>query len=207
MSPIIDDGQRSVDPVRRRGPLGCAVNLPGTHKFDLQSTVGLLNFYYDFGQRGHFSPYVGAGIGFVRHKTSNGTINGYFDNPLGVRQRSFRHDRRQEHDAVGRRPDDRLLGRAALQHAPRCRLSLPLHGQGRNGQSQRHEHRHRCHGCQPTQSTTIRPSPTSTRISSASACATTSAAAAPAVSAADLPHMIRPGVRARLRTAAACRLG
>lgn len=69
MSPIVDTV----------GCGGCAVNLPGEHKFDLQSTVGLLNFYYDFGQRGHFSPYVGAGIGFVRHKTSNGTINGHFD--------------------------------------------------------------------------------------------------------------------------------
>jgi opacity protein-like surface antigen len=55
-------------------PLQCASNLAGTHKFDLQSTVGLLNFYYDFGQRGHFSPYVGAGVGFVRHKTSNGVL-------------------------------------------------------------------------------------------------------------------------------------
>lgn len=58
----------------------CAVNLAGTHKFDLQSTVGLLNFYYDFGQRGHFSPYVGAGLGFVRHKTTNGVLLDTGDN-------------------------------------------------------------------------------------------------------------------------------
>lgn len=68
MSPIIDT----------TNCFGCATNLPGEHKFDLQSTVGLLNFYYDFGQRGHFSPYVGAGLGFVRHKTSNGTVAGQF---------------------------------------------------------------------------------------------------------------------------------
>jgi opacity protein-like surface antigen len=79
MSPITNDA-----PVGGCIAVGdCAVNLPGTHKFDLQSTVGLLNFYYDFGQRGHFSPYVGAGIGFVRHKTSNGTINGHFPSPGG----------------------------------------------------------------------------------------------------------------------------
>ena len=67
MSPIVDGACG-----------GCATNLPGEHKFDLQSRVGLLNFYYDFGQRGHFSPYVGAGIGVVWHKTSNGTISGEF---------------------------------------------------------------------------------------------------------------------------------
>jgi opacity protein-like surface antigen len=63
------NGDPAVDPCG-----GCAINLAGTHKFDLQSTVGLLNFYYDFGQRGHFSPYVGFGAGFVRHKTSNGML-------------------------------------------------------------------------------------------------------------------------------------
>ena len=76
MSPIIDDGSNPLTPCGAALLTGCATNLAGEHKFDLQSTVGLLNFYYDFGQRGHFSPYVGAGIGFVRHKTSNGTING-----------------------------------------------------------------------------------------------------------------------------------
>ena len=84
MSPIIDDGSNPLTPCGAALLTGCATNLAGTHKFDLQSTVGLLNFYYDFGQRGHFSPYVGAGIGFVRHKTSNGTINGYFENVGGT---------------------------------------------------------------------------------------------------------------------------
>jgi opacity protein-like surface antigen len=47
---------------------------PGYRRFDLASTVGLLNFYYDFGHRGHFTPYVGAGIGFANNKTFTGTV-------------------------------------------------------------------------------------------------------------------------------------
>ena len=31
----------------------------------LRGTVGLINGYWDLWQRGHFTPYVGAGIGFV----------------------------------------------------------------------------------------------------------------------------------------------
>jgi opacity protein-like surface antigen len=85
MSPIIDDGvSNPSSPCATAGLSGCAVNLPGTHSFDLQSTVGLLNFYYDFGQRGHFSPYVGVGLGFVRHTTSGGKIDGYFENVGGT---------------------------------------------------------------------------------------------------------------------------
>lgn len=43
-------------------------------KFGLKSTLGLFNVYYDFDTRSRFTPYVGAGIGWVDHKTSNGSI-------------------------------------------------------------------------------------------------------------------------------------
>lgn len=59
--------------------------IPGKRKFDLSSTVGLANLYYDFGHRAHFSPYVGAGIGFAVNKTSSGTISDFDStvNPTG----------------------------------------------------------------------------------------------------------------------------
>jgi opacity protein-like surface antigen len=44
-------------------------------KFGLKSTVGLLNVYYDFDSRGRFTPYLGAGLGFVDHKTSVGSFS------------------------------------------------------------------------------------------------------------------------------------
>ncbi|MEZ5774877.1 MAG: outer membrane beta-barrel protein [Hyphomicrobiaceae bacterium] len=42
------------------------------YSFDLSSTVVLANLYYDFNRGGGFTPYVGAGIGWVNHQTSNG---------------------------------------------------------------------------------------------------------------------------------------
>ena len=42
-------------------------------KFGLKSTLGLFNVYYDFDTRTRFTPYVGAGLGWVDHKTSAGT--------------------------------------------------------------------------------------------------------------------------------------
>ena len=43
-------------------------------KFGLKSTLGLFNVYYDFDTRTRFTPYVGAGLGWVDHKTSTGSI-------------------------------------------------------------------------------------------------------------------------------------
>ncbi len=43
-------------------------------KFGLKSTLGLFNLYYDFDTRTRFTPYVGAGLGWVDHKTSVGSV-------------------------------------------------------------------------------------------------------------------------------------
>lgn len=43
-------------------------------KVGLESTVVMMNAYYDFDVRGRFTPYVGAGIGWVNHETSAATI-------------------------------------------------------------------------------------------------------------------------------------
>ncbi len=45
----------------------------GRRAFDLNSRVVLANLYYDFDQRGHFSPYVGVGIGAAWNKAGPGT--------------------------------------------------------------------------------------------------------------------------------------
>lgn len=42
--------------------------------FGLKSTLGLFNIYYDFDTRSRFTPYVGAGLGWVDHKTSVGSV-------------------------------------------------------------------------------------------------------------------------------------
>ncbi len=41
---------------------------------ELNSTVGLANLYYDFRGRDHFSPYVGAGLGFTLNEMNE--VNG-----------------------------------------------------------------------------------------------------------------------------------
>lgn len=43
-------------------------------KFGLKSTLGLFNIYYDFDTRSRFTPYLGAGLGWVDHKTSTGSF-------------------------------------------------------------------------------------------------------------------------------------
>ncbi|MEO1720504.1 MAG: outer membrane beta-barrel protein, partial [Pseudomonadota bacterium] len=48
--------------------------LPGTRKFGLKSDLFLANMYYDFDNRSRFTPYIGAGLGFVRHTTTKGTV-------------------------------------------------------------------------------------------------------------------------------------
>jgi opacity protein-like surface antigen len=54
---------------------------PGTgtpRAAELSSTVTLANLYYDFRGRDHFSPYIGAGLGFTFNETNaqTGTIGG-----------------------------------------------------------------------------------------------------------------------------------
>ena len=46
----------------------------GTRQFGLRSDVFLANLYYDFDCRCHITPYIGAGLGVVRHKTTAGTV-------------------------------------------------------------------------------------------------------------------------------------
>ena len=58
---------------------GNALNGPqsschGNRSFGLKSDVFLANLYYDFDCRCGFTPYVGAGLGFVKHKTTAGTV-------------------------------------------------------------------------------------------------------------------------------------
>jgi opacity protein-like surface antigen len=43
-------------------------------KFNVQSTVLLANFYYDFGSRQDFNPYIGVGLGWAFNKTNGGTV-------------------------------------------------------------------------------------------------------------------------------------
>ena len=43
-------------------------------RFGLKSTLGLFNMYYDFDTRSRFTPYVGAGLGWVDHTTSTGSF-------------------------------------------------------------------------------------------------------------------------------------
>ena len=45
---------------------------PGGRSFGLSSDVFLANLYYDFKRGGHVTPYIGAGIGAVRHSSSTG---------------------------------------------------------------------------------------------------------------------------------------
>jgi opacity protein-like surface antigen len=48
--------------------------LGGSRKFGLKSDLYLANLYYDFDSRSRFTPYVGAGLGWVDHKTSTGSV-------------------------------------------------------------------------------------------------------------------------------------
>jgi opacity protein-like surface antigen len=49
-----------------------AAPLGGARHFGMKSTLALANLYYDFDTRGRFTPYVGAGLGFVRNETTAG---------------------------------------------------------------------------------------------------------------------------------------
>lgn len=49
-------------------------SLNGTREFGLKSNLILGNLYYDFNQGGRFSPYLGVGLGWVQHKTTEGSV-------------------------------------------------------------------------------------------------------------------------------------
>ena len=51
-----------------------AATLGGSRHFNLKSDLYLANLYYDFDSRGRFTPYLGAGLGWVDHKTGAGTV-------------------------------------------------------------------------------------------------------------------------------------
>lgn len=58
-----------------RGTLADANSpMPGTRNFKFSSDVVLANLYYDFDMGGRITPYVGAGLGWARNKTSSGTV-------------------------------------------------------------------------------------------------------------------------------------
>ena len=48
--------------------------LDGVRRFGMSSTVALANIYYDFDTRTRFTPYIGVGLGFVRHSLKQGTV-------------------------------------------------------------------------------------------------------------------------------------
>ncbi|MGF1650573.1 MAG: outer membrane protein [Hyphomicrobiaceae bacterium] len=54
--------------------LHAGATLPGVRDFGLQSDLLLANLYYDFDMRGRFTPYVGVGLGAVRHSTSRSIV-------------------------------------------------------------------------------------------------------------------------------------
>lgn len=54
--------------------LNHAATLDGTRSFGLESHLVLANLYYDFNAGGRFSPYIGVGLGWVRHETTSGTV-------------------------------------------------------------------------------------------------------------------------------------
>jgi opacity protein-like surface antigen len=54
---------------------GGTVNGTTSDTVKLRGTVGLINAYWDFFQRGSFSPYVGGGIGFVYNDISRSYVS------------------------------------------------------------------------------------------------------------------------------------
>jgi opacity protein-like surface antigen len=46
----------------------------GERQFGMNNLVGLVNVYYDFDLRSHFTPYIGVGLGFSRNRTTFGTV-------------------------------------------------------------------------------------------------------------------------------------
>lgn len=52
-----------------------AAPLPGVRRFGIESDLFLANLYYDFDATRGFRPYVGIGLGTVRHNTTAGTVD------------------------------------------------------------------------------------------------------------------------------------
>ena len=50
------------------------VSFPGQRTFGLKSDVFLANVYYDFNANGHFTPYIGMGLGMTHNVTTTGTV-------------------------------------------------------------------------------------------------------------------------------------
>jgi opacity protein-like surface antigen len=76
-----DSSQLNAAPLTPAGYTDCEAAAPGqqaschgTRQFGLKSDVYLANLYYDIDCRCGFTPYVGAGLGFVRHQTSQGQV-------------------------------------------------------------------------------------------------------------------------------------
>lgn len=58
-----------------RGTLGDnRSGVAGVRSFGLESTLVMFNMYYDFDNRTRFTPYVGAGLGYVHHETKDGSV-------------------------------------------------------------------------------------------------------------------------------------
>ncbi len=59
------------------GPVPTGVQVRGSYldKTEVRGTTSLLNLYYDLTDRGGFTPYVGAGIGFVVRSLQRSTTN------------------------------------------------------------------------------------------------------------------------------------
>jgi opacity protein-like surface antigen len=55
-------------------PAGFQSSCYGTRSFGLKSDVFLANMYFDFDCRCHITPYLGVGLGVVRHKTTAGVV-------------------------------------------------------------------------------------------------------------------------------------
>ncbi|MEL6872415.1 MAG: outer membrane beta-barrel protein [Pseudomonadota bacterium] len=51
-----------------------SATLQGTRKFGLESDLFMASLYYDIDRGNRFNPYIGVGLGAVRHKTTAGTV-------------------------------------------------------------------------------------------------------------------------------------
>jgi len=51
-----------------------ASGIAGVRDFGLESTLIMFNAYYDFDLRNRFTPYIGVGLGYVHHETTDGTV-------------------------------------------------------------------------------------------------------------------------------------
>ncbi len=66
--------ERRFDAEAQGALLNTQTGIDGVRRFDIESTLVMFNLYYDFDPRSRFTPYVGAGIGWVRNETKDGTV-------------------------------------------------------------------------------------------------------------------------------------